>query len=589
MKFNELDIEEFTDYIKTLENEDLYQILNNYINYRIVKNKLLTKEELEQFPDFVTLLKKKLNEERKINRALFRCRDLLILSKDNIYKTNNYKILKEIENKRTEQRNENEFSNQICILLNNAMCCITIKIFEKQIMSYLNKELSIEAKYNIVKLLNSYSYKEFSKKDQDKMYKLLEKLNYEINNTIIYGNKFINELEKEIINSTLLEEYITKIEISCDKEININEFQILEKICELFRKDNYLRIKFDNIANYIKLYNRLEGLYEKTSKKLNRDCKRKKKIKSGEIFLSNQDPKKLISSLNTTSDKLEFATEPRIIAIDDTITSDKDGAFSIQKFDDIYILNVYITDVPTFLRDNQKLCRFAYEKGTSLYICNFSKDIRNYNIDMLPEPLSHNLLSLNQGHPTNTIAFNFIFGENGELYSSSVSRKRVKVTDAPNPTQAKILLNSQEYYGSLQDDLRDYQDLCRKVSQTSNDRLLSSLNVDTIGDLVGFTSVLVNYYLGHESEFTIYREDGQYTKDYVKDPYTHSATPLRRFVSDINLAFFLNQNEIVNFSDKNLAYVERNIDEIIEHLNEQTYLQKFIDNNSNFVKKYIKK
>mgnify|MGYP003318363492 CR=1 FL=1 len=117
---------------------------------------------------------------------------------------------------------------------------------------------------------------------------------------------------------------------------------------------------------------------------------------------------------------------------------------------------------------------------------------------------------------------------------------------------------------------------------------LKQLNYQSISDLIAFPSVLVNYYIGKQAEFAIYREYSQYTKKYKNDPYTRSVTPLRRFVSNINLAFFLNQNGIVSFPERDLVCIEKNIDEIIKHLNETEQIGKFIERNKSFVLKHIK-
>ena len=93
--------------------------------------------------------------------------------------------------------------------------------------------------------------------------------------------------------------------------------------------------------------------------------------------------------------------------------------------------------------------------------------------------------------------------------------------------------------------------------------------------------------MGDEADFVIYR-DGCYVKKGEDSCYTHSVTPLRRFVSNINLAFLLNQKGEVSFSDKDLNYVERNIDEILAHLNRQDELSRFVDKYPEMVKKYVK-
>ena len=114
------------------------------------------------------------------------------------------------------------------------------------------------------------------------------------------------------------------------------------------------------------------------------------------------------------------------------------------------------------------------------------------------------------------------------------------------------------------------------------------LDIDKISDLVGFSSILVNYYVGHETEFAIYRSVGKYTAKADTDCYTHSVTPLRRFVSNINLAFFLEQNSISSFPERDLVRIQNNTEEIVEHLNDTDNLNKFTNRNPRFVKKYLR-
>ena len=54
------------------------------------------------------------------------------------------------------------------------------------------------------------------------------------------------------------------------------------------------------------------------------------------------------------------------------------------------------------------------------------------------------------------------------------------------------------------------------------------------------------------------------------------------------MAFFLEQNSVVHFANKDLYYVMDNSMEIIRHLNEKESISKFVDKHSSFVKKYIK-
>ena len=60
-------------------------------------------------------------------------------------------------------------------------------------------------------------------------------------------------------------------------------------------------------------------------------------------------------------------------------------------------------------------------------------------------------------------------------------------------------------------------------------------------------------------------------------------------MDDINLAILLEQKGLQSFNKDDFRYLENNFDEIIEHLNEQNFLDKYIENNNALVKKYYLK
>ena len=105
-------------------------------------------------------------------------------------------------------------------------------------------------------------------------------------------------------------------------------------------------------------------------------------------------------------------------------------------------------------------------------------------------------------------------------------------------------------------------------------------------DIVGIASIIVNYCVGYESSLAIYREHGVYTAD-KKSGYTHSATPLRRIVSDINLGLFLTQKGLLDMSDKNIHLIEDNMGEILAHINKVGKVQRYIDGHSQTVRKIL--
>lgn len=512
-------------------NKDALKFIDviNYLYGRIDNKKYCTVEEIQKLDELSNQIRKLDLSKKQKNKLLEYARNLFLLSCDNLYKTSDYEIVNKIE----------------------------------------------------------YSKKNFNHGGQDITYEPKNENDFELKEKYDYFNIIITKVGNYLSYSKLVPALGNLF-----KDLSIEHKENLLEMLKQCSFDNFNEEEKIETKSIIRnLARKLEN--EKNQSRANEDNYNfKGKIINGDIVFSREFSSGIIKTIKLDFSDLEIVDGERIISIDDSTSPDLDGAFSIEKMDDITILNVYISDVPSFLKENRKLSEEAYLRGNSFYIRNFSKDrkyLNNTNIDMIPSYISHKFLSLNKGYPKNTICFKFIIGQNGEIYSRDVSRKRIIVTDKLTPEDASHLLTTNDNYGPLQEDLRNYQSLVKNISNNSNDLYLKRLWFNRVSDIVGLPSVLVNYYIGHEADFAIYRENGQYVKKYENNPYTHSSTPLRRFVSDINLAFFLNQNGVVNFNEADLNYVENNIDSIIAHLNEQDKLVNFVDKNPNFVKKYLKK
>lgn len=279
-----------------------------------------------------------------------------------------------------------------------------------------------------------------------------------------------------------------------------------------------------------------------------------------------------------------------IIALDKESSLDLDSAFSIDKDNDLYYFDVYVTNVPSFLGHNRDLSINSYKQGTSFYLRDKSNTI---NYDMLPANLSHDYLSMLSKDvslkPKDAIVFHFVIDKNGIICSSSVNRNKVLVDYNLTSYDASRILNKEEISSKVDKSIYLLRDLCKTVSTSSTKQYLSNLSKVTIDDMIAFPSVSVNYYLADELKFGIYRENGVYTSKPVNDIYLTGSAPLRRYVDDINLAILLEQKGLQSFNKDDFRYLENNFDEIIEHLNEQNFLDKYIENNNALVKKYYLK
>ena len=289
----------------------------------------------------------------------------------------------------------------------------------------------------------------------------------------------------------------------------------------------------------------------------------------------------ILPKLNLVMDTYPVIENRNIIAIDDEDSYDLDTAFSIKKDGDVYLLDVYVTDVPSFLAKNRELAKIAYQNGISYYLCDFTNNIY-HTIDMLPVFLSHEKLSLNNHGFKNVITFHFVIGDDGEVLSTSISKNKIMLNynltqnDAKNILQGKILL-------PIRNDLLLLKELCKKVSSKSQEKYLKGLREN---DLVAITSLLPNYYVGKKADLAIYRSDGIYTKE--KKEYTHSVTPLRKFVSDINLGLLLNQLGLLAIDNRDIYLITDNLDEIVNHLNEVDKMSQYVSSHAKQMIKFLK-
>lgn len=375
--------------------------------------------------------------------------------------------------------------------------------------------------------------------------------------------------------------------------IKLRSEETLEKIGMSYF-DYYLDvvIRCENKKN-LALYERSKArtsLNNKVSNKVNeteRTAEIKEAIKSGKIVIKKEFPLSVLASIKFPNNHLDTVSGG-IITIDDAISHDLDGAFSIMKDSGYYVFNVYVTDVASFLKDNRKVSSEAYKRGCSFY-ANECGNSESFQINMLPDILSCGHLSLLRNKPRDVLNFSYVFREDGTFYECNLSRKQIRVNYSLTPRLANGLLdNSLPDRLNVRSSLLLCKELMTKVVSNSNYRYLKSLRPENISDFVSFPSILTNYFVANTSQFVILRDRGRYTMTPGGELYSHTVTPLRRFVSDINLAFFLNQEGVVSFNEKDLNFVEKNIEEIIEHLNMQHELSKFVEKKSGFVKRYMK-
>ncbi|MBR4672480.1 MAG: RNB domain-containing ribonuclease [Bacilli bacterium] len=392
----------------------------------------------------------------------------------------------------------------------------------------------------------------------------------------------LNDHEKVDLKEISLLTGIIKLKEKTDYETYI----VIEQLFKILENDSFIRYKFDNLDGYEsvkkELIRKLKMLANNCTNKC-LDQLKKAKIKQdiidGVIYIN---PKFDFPSLNIDYrlEKRKLVRGKKIITIDDVDSPDLDGAFSITKDSDgVYDLEVYISDVPTFLSNNRKLAEEAYKRGVTYYIRNY-KDKANINVDMLPRNLSHHLLSLRKGSAKNVICFNFKIDSKGNILSCDVGFKKIVVDRALPPYKAVAIASGKLSNTGIDTDIKLLDELKRIMLRNKGSIFLT----DT--DLVGINSILVNSYVGKEAALAFYRNNGIYTAE-KQCGYTHSATPLRRIVSDINLSLFLNQKGLMKVADSDIHIIEDNMEEMLAHFNRVDRVQRYIDGNSITLRKIL--
>ena len=330
---------------------------------------------------------------------------------------------------------------------------------------------------------------------------------------------------------------------------------------------NYL----ENLRDYLKEDRHLDAFDRKVNNM-------KQKCNVSEIFKIKK-PNIVVKSM----EKLPALEGKNILTIDRPGSIILDSAFSIEKKDGLYFFNVYVSDVPSFLLQHEKLLKYAYEMGTSMYNYQYPEEL--YKVDMIPSELSKKYLSMNKDSSRNVIVFSFCIDDKGTIQLVNVSRNRV-VTNENIDTKS---IRGFEIYNPKTDrDVDTCIELCRLVRDSSPAFNYSLAHKKKLANIVAFPSILVNYQVGRDSNLALYREDGKYTTD-SEHKYAHASAPMRKFAADINLVLYLSQLGLINCPDKYIHYIEDNINSIIEHLNRREDLCEYFENNYKEIKKYYKK
>lgn len=394
-----------------------------------------------------------------------------------------------------------------------------------------------------------------------------------------YVNELNKVLDKESDYASACDKFQKILIVLKNKHLKSNVVKNIILIMNKYKEKldiNNSNIEFLDVFNEIEHIVNTNALYSLTNKFINDEVK----IDLGQTYFD---------TISYDADKLPFLIKQApIISLDSTNSPDLDSAFSIRKDKDLYLFNVYVTDVPSFLSNNRELSINSYRQGTSFYIRDGDKNI---NYDMLPKVLSHDYLSmLKSKKPKNAICFQFVFNNDGKMEECKVSRNKVIVDANLFATDALKILKQKKQLTLVDKSIFMMQELTKKVANNSDKVNMRSLEAGTVNDMIAFPSVLVNLYLAEKLAFGMFYENSAYIMNPTKDtPYLRSSAPLRRYADDINLAIFLEQENLQRFNRDDFRYLEKNFEEIIEYLNKRNVIDRYIKYNNSFVKKLLLK
>lgn len=578
-----------SDTLKTIGHK-IEKGLDEYLLEKLETNQQITEQDIKNLESLIIEIKQKFQANDTLQTVLItKVIEIIVARKAAEENTEDHIELKRILDTPFNNRSQKDHFLYLQIILSTELTEHLYQKISKTLKKWMNNNSKTQEKLEIMELLKKFPKEKLTEKDQKYLNYLIETIADKTNQAIIKSSKdsMKSQLERKVQNLEVVANSLEYLENNLQSPITKQQYQEIDNLLKYI--ENKIA-KNSNKEAVQKLKQQINDFKRNLFKVQVFDSKIKQAIINGDITIPKDFPKNINISTKFMN-QLESVTDKRIITIDRAGTKAFDGAFSIEKDRRGYRLTVYITDVPTFLMHNINLAREAYYRGQSIYLKDVNTRERKWN--MIPSELYNNTLSLKQCFSRNAIEFTFEVDKNGKVYERSIDRKEIVVTNSLTIEQAKKVMQQEKPNSELRQDLERYSNLCRLMSKHvlhKSAKITDLSNPNNLMDsIVRYPSILVNKYIGEEADFAIYRANGVYTKEKnEKDPYTHSSSPLRNFVSNINLAFFLNQNGIVLYPEKHLHFVEDNIDTIIGHLNQIDSLAKLVEENPKFIRKYLK-
>lgn len=374
-------------------------------------------------------------------------------------------------------------------------------------------KLGYEEKLEILDIYNILKVIIFEEKNLDILKNLFDEIpalsTFEENILIVKKvfKKYIIHLTDDYIKAKYYKdvlEYLLKVKkINIPKEYKYEMIeQIKNKKCEIKNLDIDEELKSDSLLLISSFLSNLSI--------------KKKSIK--ELDLSNLKEKYGITSefnkqiLHDADNIIPYTNKSYIdvrdkftISIDCKNTRSIDDAFSFEKTDNGYILEVYISDVDAYIKMNSNFDREAYNRTNSIILP------KNY-ISMFPPRLADITFSLIQGQTRYAVCHRFEFSSNMDFINYNIYNAIINVNKNYNYDQVDKILNDnknsvyKEYFFNVlefDEKLNDsyifnseYYDI-KQIKRSINSELISSKQsqISSISSkIIRDFMVLTNYF-----------------------------------------------------------------------------------------------
>ena len=326
-------------------------------------------------------------------------------------------------------------------------------------------------------------------------------------------------------------------------------------------------------------------------------------------------------------------TDKKVLTIDCDEASIFDDAFSYEILKNgNTLLNIYISDVSRFVKDNTFINKTAFEKASTIYL-------PEQSLTMLPEYLNDEVCSLEENKFKYALSYEFEFSENLDLVNFDIKRVVIKPIKNYTYDSLNYYINNVkdkrelEYFESLFEFVSKlkqkniYNKNYHTIKNINKQRLTYNVSNCNYGDIIQHFLIFTNYMISERMKnmngIYIYRNNissindsmlkdlsievndennisyilDKLSKMYVPsyysikneghtglklDSYGHNTSPIRRYVDLENQRLIKKQLiDHQNFTNKELYKLEEKLDEECTYINERNKL------NEDYVKEYI--